>query len=248
MPGNHAAESFVSFIPLFDGRRRSSHNVVASRRHVLATVGRCQIVRPIHASTRSHRDPGGRGTARRSSRQAGMAAPLDVDAAAHGFRGCCTAPRAAHRQDRPLTAGLARMRLSSVSAPQLDWTTSDESCLENAAVVMRRSLSVRDSNSTRRVHARGGCRFALPPHRRSSNTGDKLRSGARVHAVSRRGHSAAPPAERRLRREGWCRRKLRQLHPLVRPHRDPSGPSRLAGRAAVVDAGSTLVRRARRRR
>ena len=48
-----------------------------------------------------------------------------------------------------------------------------------------------------------------------SNTGDKLRSGARVHSV-RRGHSAAPPAERRLRREGWCRRKLRQLHPLVR--------------------------------
>ena len=47
------------------------------------------------------------------------------------------------------------------------------------------------------------------------NTGDKLRSGARVH-TSRRGHEAAPSAERRLRREGWCRRKLRQLHPLVR--------------------------------
>ena len=48
------------------------------------------------------------------------------------------------------------------------------------------------------------------------NTGDKLRSGARV-LPRRRGHSAAPPAERRLRREGWCRRKLRQLHPLVLP-------------------------------
>jgi putative transcriptional regulator len=47
------------------------------------------------------------------------------------------------------------------------------------------------------------------------NPGDKLRSGARVH-FGRRGHSATPPAERRLRREGWCRRKLRQLHPLVR--------------------------------
>src|SRR5512146_519344 len=46
------------------------------------------------------------------------------------------------------------------------------------------------------------------------NTGDKLRSGARV-LPRRRGHEAAPPAERRLRREGWCRRKLRQLHPLV---------------------------------
>ena len=55
-----------------------------------------------------------------------------------------------------------------------------------------------------------------------SNTGDKLRSGARVHAANRRGHSAAPPAERRLRREGWCRRKLRQLHPLVRPRVDAS--------------------------
>jgi hypothetical protein len=52
-----------------------------------------------------------------------------------------------------------------------------------------------------------------PP--RPQNTGDKLRSGARVRP-GRRGHSAAPPAERRLRREGWCRRKPRQLHPLVR--------------------------------
>jgi hypothetical protein len=57
---------------------------------------------------------------------------------------------------------------------------------------------------------------------RPPNTGDEPRSGARVHAVSRRGHSAAPPAERRLRREGWCRRKLRQLHPPVR--RRPVAP------------------------
>jgi hypothetical protein len=43
------------------------------------------------------------------------------------------------------------------------------------------------------------------------NTGDKLRSGARVHAANRRGHEAACPF--------WqpCRRKLRQLHPLVGP-------------------------------
>ena len=58
-------------------------------------------------------------------------------------------------------------------------------------------------------------RFATP---QESNTGDKLRSGARVR-TRRRGHEAAPPAERRLRREGWCRRKLRQLHPLVRRQR-----------------------------
>jgi hypothetical protein len=47
---------------------------------------------------------------------------------------------------------------------------------------------------------------------RPPNTGDKLRSGARVRP-SRRGHEAACPS--------WqpCRRKLRQLHPLVRRHR-----------------------------
>jgi len=43
------------------------------------------------------------------------------------------------------------------------------------------------------------------------------RSGARVQ-LGRRGHEAAPPAERRLRREGWCRRKLqlRSTAPLDR--------------------------------
>ena len=78
------------------------------------------------------------------------------------------------------------------------------------------------------IHSRLCCRFSTaavcPP-----NTGDKLRSGARVHAVNRRGHEAAPPAERRLRREGWCRRKLRQLHPLVGP------PAALGRRSAGVD-------------
>ena len=44
---------------------------------------------------------------------------------------------------------------------------------------------------------------------RPPNTGDKLRSGARVR-TGRRGHEASCPS--------WqpCRRKLRQLHPLVR--------------------------------
>ncbi len=51
---------------------------------------------------------------------------------------------------------------------------------------------------------------------RPSNTGDKLRSGARVHAVNRRGHEAAPPYEPSLPTVIGCRRKLRQLHPLVR--------------------------------
>src|SRR5512143_911348 len=74
-----------------------------------------------------------------------------------------------------------------------------------------------------------------PAHRtpRPPNTGDKLRSGARVR-TRRRGHSAAPPAERRLRREGWCRRKLRQLHPLVR--RPATLPLRLL--SCVVDRSS----------
>ena len=43
------------------------------------------------------------------------------------------------------------------------------------------------------------------------NTADKLRSGARVQP-SRRGHEPAPPSAER------CRRKLRQLHPLVGRH------------------------------
>ena len=87
----------------------------------------------------------------------------------------------------------------------------------------RRSLSI--GHPTRAPCPRPGrlpLRHALPPQ--ESNTGDKLRSGARVHAVSRRGHSAAPPAERRLRREGWCRRKLRQLHPLVLRRRGSHPP------------------------
>ena len=55
------------------------------------------------------------------------------------------------------------------------------------------------------------------------NTADKLRSGARVRP-GRRGHEAACPS--------WqpCRRKLRQLHPLVRRRRHPlrAGEAELA--------------------
>jgi hypothetical protein len=64
------------------------------------------------------------------------------------------------------------------------------------------------SYRSRRV--RSGRSLASSPPTCPPNTGDKLRSGARVQP-GRRGHEAACPC--------WqpCRRKLRQLHPLVRP-------------------------------
>ena len=67
----------------------------------------------------------------------------------------------------------------------------------------RRAVSTPGSAST--------CCFATG----RQNTGDKLRSGARV-LPRRRGHEAACPC--------WqpCRRKLRQLHPLVRRPRAQS--------------------------
>ena len=74
-----------------------------------------------------------------------------------------------------------------------------------------RVLAVAKSSTEHCAYAMHRCTSVLPALiTRPSNTGDKLRSGARVHAVSRRGHEAACPF--------WqpCRRKLRQLHPLVR--------------------------------
>src|SRR5512143_2894993 len=47
-----------------------------------------------------------------------------------------------------------------------------------------------------------GHRRAVLALSRPSNTGDKLRSGARVHAVNRRGHSAAPPSAAPLAARG----------------------------------------------
>jgi hypothetical protein len=64
-----------------------------------------------------------------------------------------------------------------------------------------------------------------------SNTADKLRSGARVHA-RRRGHEAALPSSPR------CRRELRQLHPLVRRSRPPLARPPLH---ACLTAGSTTA-------
>ena len=74
------------------------------------------------------------------------------------------------------------------------------------------SESAREPGSQRT--ARHASRRHPPPS--PPNTGDKLRSGARVRS-GRRGHEAACPS--------WqpCRRKLRQLHPLVRrPAFDPT--------------------------
>ena len=113
----------------------------------------------------------------------------------------------------------------------------------------------------RRLHARAVrssrslTRIPLGP----DNTGDKLRSGARVRAADRRGHEAACPF--------WqpCRRKLRQLHPLVRPPRGSiartvatkalSAPNRvlkttLPGQPARVQtnqASTNMVRRVTKR-
>jgi len=104
-----------------------------------------------------------------------------------------------HRPIRPQVGGPRRKRRSSIRRTV-------------GPVVERRRQEERRSPSVSRA-------TSVPPFARTSyalpNTGDKLRSGARVHAANRRGHEAAPPAERRLRREGWCRRELRQLHPLV---------------------------------
>src|SRR5512143_4314770 len=47
-----------------------------------------------------------------------------------------------------------------------------------------------------------GHRRAVLALSRPSNTGDKLRSGARAHAVNRRGHSAAPPSAAPLAARG----------------------------------------------
>ena len=77
-----------------------------------------------------------------------------------------------------------------------------------------------------------------------SNTADKLRSGARVRP-GRRGHEPAPPSAER------CRRKLRQLHPLVRRrvpyhvhrlrHRDDRRPSATGGDSSSRCARSTTA-------
>ncbi len=87
--------------------------------------------------------------------------------------------------------------------------------------------------------ARGDARWPRSSRRASPlhgppNTGDKLRSGARVRP-RRRGHEAACPCWQR------CRRKLRQLHPLVRRPRRLRSPYDVPRRFAVTATAAIAV-------
>jgi hypothetical protein len=134
---------------------------------------------------------------------------------------------AARKKTKPVTPRIAKpaVRLNGVvSSPKRPAKTTGVAAMN--ASRMLRFLTLRDlpfvvalASSRRTSSTRIGPTFSTTPSPSHPpfglpNTGDKLRSGARVRP-GRRGHEAAPPAERRLRREGWCRRKLRQLHPLV---------------------------------
>ena len=110
-----------------------------------------------------------------------------IDAHTHRF--------AVRRQGTPSREGPFRLRQRHGPATQL--LLHLRVCKQAAPTRHQGNTSLHDA-SHRRAPTQG-----LP------NTADKLRSGARVRP-GRRGHEPAPPSAER------CRRKLRQLHPLVR--------------------------------
>ena len=102
--------------------------------------------------------------------------------------GLCAAssPRSCGDSTRALRSTLKQQRRSSTrSAPRCD---------------ARETLALA-SALRREGRLKAVCRRPLPlgalASSRPSNTGDKLRSGARVHAVNRRGHEAALPGAMR---------------------------------------------------
>jgi hypothetical protein len=87
--GNHAAESFVSFIPLFDSVVTPPHNFVASRRHALASLAAARSYARFTQALYSP-DHAGRGTARRSAVRPAWLRRLKKT-------GCCMASEMMHR-------------------------------------------------------------------------------------------------------------------------------------------------------
>ena len=123
------------------------------------------------------------------------------------------------RAARPAPSGIGMSATStcrgrSISSADTLWNSSSKI---KAAAVRRSCIDTTvgggPGDSSRRTDATRVARFVTSTPHGSPNTGDKLRSGARVR-LGRRGHEAACPF--------WqpCRRKLRQLHPLVRPPQD----------------------------
>ena len=113
--------------------------------------------------------------------------------------------------DSPLEPPISSSRCALVHAARAQMNSAEGGSRFRWRSDCGRPRASCDSFSDHRpaIASRSDSVSTLPPPSRPSNTGDKLRSGARVH-VGRRGHEAACPGRQP------CRRKLRQLHPLVR--------------------------------
>ena len=263
-----AAESFVSFIPLFGGPRLRSRPVAVMPRRSRVPIAHATPPSRLSTAMRTC-------DARRRWRQPARRRQRSVCSPTALRRRQARSPRTARQRHR---GSRRRARARSTAERELvaDDAASSASCRRRAdarrdvarASVQPTAIAPSSLSATlqrRRARRVAALRATAPSasyarrprgrcHRRSRhgppNTGDKLRSGARVRP-RRRGHSAAPPAERRLRREGWCRRKLRQLHPLVRRRAAAQsfGVSPVAARCRPASAPEhSRHGRARRRR
>jgi hypothetical protein len=256
--GNHAAESFVSFIPLLGGPAHSGDGGDGNAGS--GTPWRQPWLSNHLARALRHCD--------HAARSAGLSFRYDTSTQTPRYSRNCF--QNSVRFGTEICRVWSSRQLKRTCSPPLHWPDGTATETPDDSVAGRSSTSVstvppspalHDSSRTSASHIPSGDGTGAEAHARSQgsrhpaaastatshanvplraapaiirspshrhrsatgppNTGDKLRSGARVHP-RRRGHEAAPPAERRLRREGWCRRKLRQLHPLVRWRRSPS--------------------------
>jgi len=150
-------------------------------------VGRCQIVRPIHVRTVP--TPPRRAWHGASFRcEASMAAPLKEDGLLDGFRD--DAPRRGahrHRRSEPVWPVEQLWDARAHRGPERRVSHAREEKWCGAACSSVTELA-------RRVQARGGRRFVVPPHKEESNTGDKLRRARPSMAPHRSSDTVATAA------------------------------------------------------
>jgi hypothetical protein len=200
---------------------RQLHRFVRPRRGPTAMSSNAEPAAPDRTRDSRHPDstrgPVGRGPARRSSVRPGMAAtPRRTQTPCAAKRRTGHVGPRQHRLSAPSSAGpdgSLRWRHQSVRSCCQNGPRGPGPLASNQATSVQPGWGGAAATSalkeSRAASTPGSASASFFRSSKGPNTGDKLRSGARVRTC-RRGHEAACPSRQP------CRRELRQLHPLVR--------------------------------